>query len=155
MIDLSRRPTHLDRFDLSRCSQAEMQPGIAGRLIAAPADALGHAAPPAAVNRDPRPHGIAVRSGTLQAEPDEMARRTLRGCPGSVVQVNEWLILIEHDRVETPVVIQVADRQTPTEVQRPEGLAGPSETSVKRPPGPPIKSCNGIVSGIRGRPSRT
>ena len=30
-----------------------------------------------------------------------------------------------------------------------------SETSVSRPPGPPSRSCSGIVQGNRGRPSRT
>ena len=43
----------------------------------------------------------------------------------SVVQVNQRLVLIDHDRIEPPVVVEVADRQAPAEVQRSERLASP------------------------------
>src|SRR4051794_9418151 len=108
---MSRGPAHLDRFDLLRCSQSKMEPGIARRLVASPADPLRYLAPTTASNRDPGPDSVAIRSCTLQAEANEMAWLFR-----VVVQVNQWLILVEHDGIQTPVVIEVADRQTPTEV---------------------------------------
>ena len=115
-----------------------MQPGIARRLIAAPADSLRNAAASAAVDRNSRPHGIAVRLGALQAERDEVARPFRL-----IVQVNEWFVLIEHDGIETPVVIQVANGQTSTQVQRPERLAGPARNVGQAAPRAPGQELEG------------
>ena len=72
-IDLPRRPAHFDRFDHAG-PQPEMEPRIARRLIAAPADPLGHPTPPARSDRHPRTHAVPIRLRALQAEPDEMTR---------------------------------------------------------------------------------
>ena len=74
---------------------------------------------------------------------------------GAIVQVDERFILIEHQGVELPIVIEVADGQSPAQVLLCKRPSGRSETSVKLPPGLPTSSCRGIVQGIRGLASRT
>ena len=98
-----------------------MQPRIAGRLIAAhrrsaPTCGAGHRT--AIVTLAPTP-------SRFDLVPSRLNRMKWPALFRAVVQVNQRFILVEHDGIETPVVIEVADRQTPTEVQLLERLSSP------------------------------
>ena len=59
-------------------AQAEVEPRVAGRLVAAAADAPGDEAPAAGDDGDLRPDGVAVRAATLQAEGQRTGRPSVR-----------------------------------------------------------------------------
>ena len=84
------------------------------------------------------PETIVTRAPTASRFELVPSRLNLMKWPGllrSVVQINERFVLIEYDRIETPVVIEVADGQTATEVQRAERLAGPVGNVAQATPG--------------------
>src|SRR5262249_27248396 len=67
-VDPAGRPANLDRLDLVGVSEAEMEAGVAGGLVAAAAEPPGDARPAAGGHADPRPDGVAVRGGALETE---------------------------------------------------------------------------------------
>ncbi len=107
-------------------AEAEMEPGVGRREVAAAAEPPGMLAATAGLQGHHGADGVAVRRAAFEAEGGEVARL------GLVVEVGERADLVHDDRVEPAVVVQVADGQTAAHARRP-GTAGPprSLTSVK------------------------
>src|SRR4051812_6296732 len=72
-IDPAGWPSDLDRLDPVDRAQAEEEARVAGRLVAAAADAPGDLLPAAGRHGDLCPDGVAVGSGPLQAEGEPVA----------------------------------------------------------------------------------
>src|SRR5689334_17865735 len=95
-------PADLDRFDRPRRSEAEMEPRVAGRGVAAAPEPPGGLPPPGADDRHTRPDRIAVRCRPLEAQRYEMA-----GALGPVVEVRQRRVLRDQQEVGAPVVVEV------------------------------------------------
>src|SRR5207249_57598 len=76
-IDGAGGPADHDLIDAAGRAEPEMEPAVAGGLIAAAPDPLGHLATAAADDRDARPDGVTVRDSPLQAEGHGMAATSL------------------------------------------------------------------------------
>ncbi len=129
LVCLTRRPAHGDRIDSFGFPQSEMEPVIAGGLVASTAKAHTHLLPPAGPDRDDRAHSIAVRSRSLERDRDEVRARIL----ASIVEVHEPLVVRYQERVDSPVIIQITHRQCSPDVNLLERRTARELTSVSRP----------------------
>src|SRR5438552_750076 len=100
--DASRWPGDLDGLDSIGLAEAEVDARVGGRLVAAAADAPGHAAPAPGDDRDLRPDGVAVRLAAFQAEGQKPA------AVAPVVQVSQRLAVREDQHVLSAVIVDVA-----------------------------------------------
>src|SRR4051794_35088011 len=100
MVDTARRPADLDAVDLRGRAQAEMQAGVACRLVASPAEARGDPGLSPPMNGHDGADGVAVRGRTLQAQGEEMAGI------GPVVEQGEGFVLRDDEDVGAAVVIE-------------------------------------------------
>src|SRR5262249_47050120 len=104
-IQLAGWPAHLHQFDLPARSEAEMEARVAGRLVAATADAPGLLATARDDDGDAGSDGVAVGGGPLRA-----GRQGVGG-GGLVVEVSQRLALAEQEQVDTAIVVEIARRQ--------------------------------------------
>ena len=129
------------RVDPTAGPQAEVEPRVAGRQVAAAADAPGDLAAAAGGDRDRRPDGVAVRPRPLEAEGHEVARpRRL------VVEGDQRLVLRDDQDVDAAVVVEVADGQPAADAGHLP--RGPGPRRRRRSAGrsaPPSRSCAGIA----------
>ena len=122
-----RGPGDLDGLDAGGLAQAEVEPRVARRLVAAAAGAPGHAAPAAGDDRDPRPDGVAVGAATLQAEGQRPAPF------GPVVEVGQRLVMRQDQHVLPAVVVEIAhDQAAPMRGTRQGGRPGRRHQSAGR-----------------------
>ena len=88
--DPPRRPGHLDRVDPVGVAEAEVEPRVAGRLVAPPAEPPGDLAPTARDDGDPGADGVAVGGRPLEAEGQRSGPPAVL-----VVEVGQRLVLGE------------------------------------------------------------
>ena len=138
-VHVAGGPDDLDQVDPVGVSQAEVEPRVGGRLVAAAAEAMGHAAPAPGDDGNLRPHGVAVRAAALEARASGTGRLRF-GCAS-------------RPRAGCATGSAHPDRpslsRSPTASPRPirgtcHGAPARSETSVRRPSPPPSRSCAGI-----------
>src|SRR5262249_55722066 len=111
-IDLPGRPADLELLDERGSPQSEVEPGIAGRLVAAAPAARRHLPAPPGLELDSRPDPVPVRPDPFQPERDPVA-----GPDRLVMKVNQRLVLGEDDGIPPAVIIEVADGQAATQVE--------------------------------------
>ena len=129
-----------------------MQPGVASRLVAAPTQSRGDLNAAAGADRNLRAHGVAIRFGTLQQQREEVCAVGWR----PVMEVSHRLVLRNHDGVDAPVVVKIADGESSTHPEHLKRRAGPRRdilqlaTFDRRRIAEPASS-RGTEAGHRGR----
>ena len=77
-VDPARGPGDLDLVGDVERAEAEVEPGVGGRLVAAAADPPGDPAPAAGRDRDPGADGVAVRGAALPGGGSASGRPSVR-----------------------------------------------------------------------------
>src|SRR5690606_35503996 len=95
-------PADLDRIDAPGVAEAEVQAGVAGRLVAAASEAGGDPAAAAGLDDDRGTDAVAVRRGPLEPQDEEAA-----GPLGAIAEQHERLVLGLEDGIGQAVVVQV------------------------------------------------
>src|SRR4051794_16931574 len=95
-----------------------MKPGVAGRLVASPADLPGRLTPAAGRHDDPRTDRVAVPSGPFEG------KRQPRAAGGPIVEISQRYVLREDQEVDPSVVVEIARGESPGHAQDRPGGAG-------------------------------
>src|SRR4051812_10443299 len=73
VIRVARRPGHIDGLGPILAPQAEVEPLVGGRQVAAAAETPGGLLPACTRDDDTRPRGVARRMSAFQSEHEEVA----------------------------------------------------------------------------------
>ena len=111
---------HLDGLDPLGCSQPEVDPGIAGGLVTSTAEPLRDLFPPAGSDCDDGPDPIAVRFRTLQLKSEVVPC----GRHGAIVEIDRRLVVGDHERVDSSVVVEITHGQPAADVKLLERRSG-------------------------------
>jgi hypothetical protein len=127
-VDAAGWPDHFDLLDTIGAGKTEMEPGIAGRLIAATTDTRDDLATSAGLERDLGPDAITVGWLPDQPERREMTRAL------TVVEIGEGLILGDDDQIDSTVVFQVSGSQSPTHSKPSRAISATAGSASTTPP---------------------